>query len=222
MKKPMLISLVLATILATAVGLWGVFKVMTVADQVSRLSLDSRCKVSVFGIAESLSRQPKLIVQTALITVDQSLENENILQLGGFAFEIGNSNLRLVSMGNKVQYYIPMEKITDGDIIWNADERKLTVVVPEPIVDENFIELQQDPKQIIILGKSSWVDWASGKKSALEDAAKNNMRDYVIRAAKTSYYRDLAKENATRELKRILTAIIQPMVADATIQVEYR
>lgn len=187
------------------------------------LEVKAQTAISVFSIVESLQRHSKLIVQTALITVDQTLEKENILSLGNYAFELGSSNLRMISMGNRVQYYIPMQGISDSDINWISDTRTITVKIPHPIVDTEMVDIQQDPRQIIFLGNESWIDWARNTgKNELAQKAKDNLRQYVLRAAKTRYYISTAEENALREVERLLHTLIYPIDPQIKIIVEFK
>lgn len=222
-NKTVALYLIVVTLFVMITSVWAVHRVLSITAELGKVVVESNTNVSVFSVAESLQRQSKLIVQTALITVDQTLEKESILSLGGFAFELGSSNLRMVSMGNKVQYYIPMHKISDNDIQWNSETKVLTIRVPLPVVDSDMVELQENPRQIIFLGENSWFDWASGNGlPKLTQQAKEDMREYVLRTARTHYYMSLAKENAQRELERLLETIIRPMNLQARIIVEFK
>lgn len=222
-NKMVAIYLIIITLFVMITSVWAVHRVLSITAQLGKVVVESSTNISVFSVAESLHRQSKLIVQTALITVDQTLEKENVLSLGGFAFEFGSSNLRMVSMGNKVQYYIPMHKISDNDILWDSETETLTIRVPLPTVDSDMIELQDNPRQIIFLGENSWYDWASGNGvPKLTKQAQNNMREYVLRTARTHYYMSLAKENAQRELERLLETIVRPINPQARFIVEFK
>ncbi len=174
-------------------------------------------------MAESLHKQSKLVIQSALITVDQTLEKETVLSLGGFAFGLGTSNLRMVSMGNRVQYYIPLNDVAENDIVWDGEKKTLTLKVPAPVVDSDLVEIQQDPRQILFLGENSWFDWArGGGKPELAQEAKDNLRQYVLKTARTRYYMSMAEDNAAREMERLVQTLITPLEPEARVIVEFK
>ena len=178
---------------------------------------------TLYSVADSLQRQSKLVIQTALVTVDQSLEKENTLSLAGYAFDLGSSNLRMISLGNKVQYYVPLKEITETDIQWDSEKKTLTVKVPPPVADTEMVEIQTDPQQILFLGESSWFDWArGGGKTELAQEAKDNLRNYVLQTARSRYYMSLAEENAQRELERLLVTILYPIEPQTRIVIEFK
>jgi len=192
-------------------------------DRIEQIGFSERAVVSVWSVAENLQKQSKLIVQSALITVDQTVEKENIFSLGGFAFELGTSNLRMVAMGNKVQYYLPLNEIDISDINWNGETKILKVMCPLPVVDADMVEVQNDPRYILFLGNNCWFDWAKGgAQSELTAQAKESLREYVLRAAKTNYHISMAKENARHELYCFLSALLSPIEPDIHIVLEFK
>ncbi|MBQ7590300.1 MAG: DUF4230 domain-containing protein [Verrucomicrobia bacterium] len=221
--KTVLITLsvmILAGLLTVA---WITHRTLKTVENFTRTGLNSTTQLSVFSVAESLHKQSKLVIQSALITVDQSLEKETVLSLGGFAFGLGTSNLRMVSMGNRVQYYIPLNDVAESDIVWDGEKKTLTLKVPAPIVDSDLVEVQQDPRQILFLGEDSWFDWARGSgKSELAQEAKDNLRQYVLRTARTRYYMNMAEDNTAREMERLVHALIAPLEPEARVVVQFK
>ncbi|HQC41945.1 MAG TPA: DUF4230 domain-containing protein [Verrucomicrobiota bacterium] len=206
-------------------GLFGrlAYTITSTLKQAAKVEVSSSTNISIYSVANSLQRQSKLVVQTALVTVDQSMEKESVLSMGGFAFGLGTSSLRMISMGNRVQYYVPLKDITESDINWNSENKTLLIRVPPPIADSEMVEIQTDPKQILFLGKDSWFDWArGGGKTELAQEAKDNLRNYVLRTARSRYYMSLAEENAQRELERLLCTILYPIEPQCRIVIEFK
>ena len=103
--------LILFSILVLGLFGWLAYTVTSTLKQVAKVEVNSNTNISIYSVANSLQRQSKLVAQTALVTVDQSLEKESVLSMGGFAFGLGTSNLRRRSMGTRVQYYVPQKDI---------------------------------------------------------------------------------------------------------------
>ena len=215
--------LILFSILVLGLFGWLAYTVTSTLKQVAKVEVNSNTNISIYSVANSLQRQSKLVVQTALVTVDQSLEKESVLSMGGFAFGLGTSNLRMISMVNRVQYYVPLKDITESDINWNSENKTLLIKIPPPIADSEMVEIQTDPKQILFLGEDSWFDWArGGGKTELAQEAKDNLRNYVLRTARSRYYMSLAEENAHRELERLLGTILYPIEPQCRIIIEFK
>lgn len=215
--------LILFSVLVLVLFSWLAYTITSTLKQVAKVEVNSNTSISIYSVANSLQRQSKLVVQTALVTVDQSLEKESVLSMGGFAFGLGTSNLRMISMGNRVQYCVPLKDITESDINWNSENKTLLIKIPPPIADSEMIEIQTDPKQILFLGEDSWFDWArGGGKTELAQEAKDNLRNYVLRTARSRYYMGLAEENAQRELERLLGTILYPIEPQCRIVIEFK
>lgn len=146
-----------------------------------------------------LQQESKIIVLTAELTVD--VERSSTKRFMWDYYNLGTTTVRMKVPGNKVQYYIPTDSLDEKSIAWDADKQELVLNLPDPILDEEIVEVQSDPKLIQVQKDIGWarLDAYSGK--AMENQIKSELREKVIEAGKHELLLEKAKVNAEKVIK---------------------
>lgn len=163
-----------------------------------------------------LHEQSKLVVLSADITVEVTRTSSKILW---DVLDFGDTVATIRTRNNKAQYFVPLNKITAQDFHFSANNRSLTLTVPEPRVDEEIVEVQSDPNQIEVQSKVGWgrLNKRSGELARVE--AKRGLREAVVAEAKSQTYIDLARKNAKEKIGAFMLPSITPLgVTNLTVE----
>ncbi len=148
-----------------------------------------------------LQQESKIVVLTAELTVD--VERSSTKRFMWDYYDLGTTTVRMKVPGNKVQYYIPADSLDENSITWDHERQELVLNLPDPILDEDIVEVQSDPRLIQVQKDIGWarLDAYSGK--AMEDQIKSELREKVIEAGKHELLLEKAKRNAEKVIKEL-------------------
>jgi hypothetical protein len=166
--------------------------------------------------ATRLRQEAKLVVLSADITVEVTRTSSKIVW---DLLDFGDTVARVRSRGNRAQYFVALEKITESDFHLSNNSQSLRVTVPEPRVDETIVEVQTDPDQMEIKTDVGWgrLDKRSGELARTE--AKKSMRQAIISEAKSPRYAEEARDSARKKVAALLTPLVTQMgVTNLTVE----
>jgi hypothetical protein len=106
-------------------------------------------------------------------------------------------------MGNKVQYYIPADSLSEKSIVWDHERQEIVIDLPDVILDEDIVEVQSDPKKIMIKKDIGWARFDAYSGKAMEDQIRSELRNKVIDAGKHELLLEKAKANAEKVIKEL-------------------
>lgn len=170
-------------------------------------------------IQTSVSRlrdEAKLVVLSADVTVEVTRTSSKILF---DRVDFGDTVTTVRTKGNRAQYFVDLNGITERDFHLRGDGKSLIVSVPQPRVDETIVEVQSDPNQVEVQTKVGWLrtDKRSGELTRTE--AKQALREAVIAEAKSKIYVDLARKNAEEKVIGFLEPVVKQLgVTNITVQ----
>ena len=164
--------------------------------------------------ATRLRQEAKLVVLSADITVEVTRTSSKIVW---DLFDFGDTVATVRTRGNRAQYFVALDKITEKDFVVKGGS--LRVTVPEPRVDESIVEVQTDPEQMEIKTQVGWgrLDKRSGELARVE--AKKSLRPAVISEAKSPRYAEEARDSARKKIAGLLNPLVTQMgVTNMTVE----
>jgi hypothetical protein len=224
---PMAFAIVgLAIIIA---GTVIVMKIIRVGEKVGEGAIDAPSRIAasladafktkvthttvINSTLQSLKHDPKLVVLTATVNVEITKENEKALW--GMVY-MGKSKARIKAYGNKVQYVVPMDSITETNFFYDDIHKRIVVTIPPPRFDEEIVEVQSNPSMMEVETEVGWgrLDKFSGE--ILRDTARRDLRPAVVREGKSELLMERARTNARKTVQKML----QPMAESLNQHVE--
>lgn len=162
---------------------------------------------------QSLKHDPKLVVLTASVNVEITKESDKTLW--GIV-DMGKTKARIKAYGNKVQYVVPMDNITETNFFYDDIHKRIVVTIPPPRFDEEIVEVQSNPSMMEIETEVGWgrLDKFSGE--LLRDTARRDLRPAVVREGKNELLAEKARANARKTVQKML----QPMAESLNQHVE--
>jgi hypothetical protein len=162
---------------------------------------------------QSLKHDPKLVVLTASVNVEITKESEKTLW--GLV-DMGKTKARIKAYGNKVQYVVPMQGLSEKDFVYDDVHKRIVVTIPPPQFDDEIVEVQSNPAMMEIETDVGWgrLDKFSGE--LLRDTARRDLRPAVVREGKSDLLLEKARMNARSAVQKIL----QPMAESLNEHVE--
>lgn len=123
------------------------------------------------------------------------------------------TTLRMVARDNRVQYYLPVDKLIEENIQWDSITNKLTLFMPDLQLDEELVEVQTDPSKIWIMTEKGFydrvMDWFSGETLRNQTLMRSKLRELVLQEARSPENLALARKNAAQELKLFAKALAE-------------
>jgi len=164
--------------------------------------------------ATRLRQEAKLVVLSADITVEVTRTSSKIVW---DLLDFGDTVATVRTRGNRAQYFVDLEKITEKD--FDVRGGSLHVTVPEPRVDESIVEVQTDPSQIEVKTQVGWgrLDKRSGELARAE--ARKSLRQAIISEAKSPRYAEEARDSARKKITGLLNPLVSQMgVTNLTVE----
>jgi hypothetical protein len=169
---------------------------------------------------DRLRDESKLVVYTANVSVMITKTSEKKALFG--KLDLGSTTVRLRAAGNKAQIIVPLKQLAAGDFYYNPDQKKLTVTIPPPRVDESLVEVQTDPAFYELETDLGWARLDSLSGDFLREQARRDLRPSVVAEASDPRIIEKAKESARQKIAALLQPALTPISADATVAVEFK
>ena len=147
-----------------------------------------------------LQQESKIVVMTAELAVEIERSSSKILWDW---YHLGTTTVEMKVPGNKVQYYIPADSLDEKSIFWDPDKQELVLDLPDVILDEDIVEVQSDPRKVMIKKEIGWARFDAYSGKAMEDQIRSELRGKVIEAGKHELLLEKAKRNAEKVIKEL-------------------
>lgn len=178
-------------------------------------------RVSVTTIVRTaigeIQNKPKLVVMTA--DVDAEVVKARGTEWGYMYW--GTTTVTLRARENRVQYVIPTEKITAKDFYFDNPTRELRIIVPQPMVDPDVVDVQSDPKKIDVKTDLGWAHFDRWSGEPLRQEARHDLRQAVIGAGRHSLLLNQARNNARLQIEKLLSPMAEHLAPGVKISVVF-
>jgi len=221
----------LAIVLICAMAFGLLYRCMRISGEVAtkvadRLAVAFKPTVSfstvLYSSLDHLTRESKLVVLTAEVTVQIEKESQSEWKVFGMAIPRGTTRVLLRAPGNKVQFVVPLQGVKAEDFRYDSMRKRLVLSVPSPVVDPEVVEVQNDPSKIELKTDVGWgrLDRYSGQ--FLRDQARQELRPTVIQEASQEYLQSKAQTNAIQALKKMLEPLAADLQPGVELDIEFR
>jgi hypothetical protein len=156
-----------------------------------------------------LQQEAKFVVMTAQINVEVRRSSEKVAFYN--LLDFGDTVATVRTRNNKAQYYVDLSHMADSDFQLNANAKSLVVMIPDPRVDEEIVEVQTDPSQIEIETEVGWGRLSARSGQRVKDEAVAALRQAVIDEARAAIYVKLARDNAKEKIAGLLSPLVSQM-----------
>ncbi len=192
-----------------------------VAENIARASQPQVTTNTVIQTSlERLRDESKLVVYTADVAVMITKFSDKKVLYG--KIDLGTTTVRLRAAGNKAQIVIPLKDLAEGDFKFDETEKRLTVTIPAPQVDETLVEVQTDPTYYEIETELGWARLDKFSGDFLREQAKRDLRPAVILEASNPRIRKAAEESGSEKVAALLEAAVKPLIPEATVAVQFK
>lgn len=165
-----------------------------------------------------LKRKAKLVVLSAKVAVLVEARNDKKYELGPFTVPAGTTTVLVRAQDNRVQYVIPLEAVSESNCRYEAALNRLTVRLPHPIVDEEIVELAQNPEVKIDVG---WARMGIQSGRHLLEKAKGAIRQSVLHEATNPVYHGASRDAGREAAMKLLEPSIARIPGNVTVSIEF-
>jgi hypothetical protein len=162
-------------------------------------------KTLVISTLDDVKVTPKLVVLTA--KVNATVEKSSSTTWGFIDF--GTTTVRVVARDNLIQYTIPLDDLSSNSFQYDSTTQTLTLLVPRPRIDTQFVSVQSDPELIDVETSNGWAKLDHYSGAPLRTEARAELRDATILEGIKPWVRD----EADRGGKKALTDLLKPLAA---------
>ena len=177
-------------------------------------------KTVIHGQFARIETTPKLVVMTDTINVEVVRSSEKRALWG--LLNLGTTEVRLRAPGNKIQFVVPLGKVTADDFSYDAAARKVTVRVPAPVLDTDLVEVQSDPAKIEVQTSVGWARLSAYSGKSLEEKSRAALRQEVLAAADTPAMHDLARVQAEKALRGFFGDLAAALADGVRMEFEFK
>ncbi len=220
----LIVSIIAGTYVIVTVLKLGQKVVEAPAKMVAGIQDAFRPRVTVNTVISTtldrLKNESKLVVLTARVNVEITKESEKSVLWG--KVDLGSTRVRLKAVGNKIQYYVPLEKIEREAFKYDDFHKRITVTVPAPKFDEQMVDVQSDPSMMEVQSQVGWGRLDSYSGGFLRDQARRDLRPAVVQEGKNEMYQEKARTNARVALKKLLEPLAGSLKDGIELEVEFK
>ena len=163
----------------------------------------TKIKESAKGYSGKSDFTSKFVVLTQ--SVDVELSRNEVSTICGI--NVGEGDLIVTYKDNKVQYYVDLERLSDQDIQFDMDSKTVNIYIASPKLDEDMVEVQSNPENIIKKDNSSWLKIGIDIDK-MKDDIQAKVRREVLEAGSHDMYKASARRNAKEKLKELFNKIL--------------
>lgn len=172
----------------------------------------------IYSTLGQIKKENKLVVQTSEINL--IIKKSNTKKILWDSFSLGTTEVEMRIPGNKVQYIITPELLSETNFIFDEQKQEIIFKPPLPLVDEEIVEVQTDPEKIEIKKDIGWARFANQSGKYLEDSIKKELKSAIINEAKNDLRLKEAQKNAAEAIKKILEINIKKQNSHYPIQIQ--
>jgi hypothetical protein len=157
-----------------------------------------------------------------LVVFEQNIDLEIFKeeQMRRFADYIpwGKASVRLKVQGNRVQFYVPLDRLSADNFVFDRRSGVLTVEVPPVVLDQEMVSVQSDPAMILEEKNGSWVPFSTDVEKLSVDA-RAELKNQVILTANDQRVRDQARQAARAKLEQLFLLMRNSLNQDVKLQI---
>jgi hypothetical protein len=200
----------------------GAGTVNTTVEQIGalpeRLAGALRPQVNIETIVSTaigpLREEGKLVVMTTEVNVEVAKTSEKRI-LWDY-LDLGDTTTRLRVRENRVQYYIPIDRLTIDNMEFDPVENCLVLRVPEPILDTELVDVQSDPGKMDVETDVGWARLQSFSGEYVENEARRELRGAVINEGRNPLLIDRARKEAEAAVLELFE-VVKPALKDGVL-----
>lgn len=134
---------------------------------------------------------------------------------------LGKTTVTVRASGNRIQYYVPLDRITADDFAFDPPSKKLTLRLAVPAVDEEMVEVQSDPAKIEIQTDIGWARLDKYSGQFLRDEAKRDLRPTVIEQGRAAEHVERAKANTKAAVEKLMAPLLAGLKSDVVFEIAF-
>lgn len=208
-------------------GTFLLYKIITIPEKTMRfLKQEFATEVNITNISyhflEKVRKESKLVVMTAEVSVNIERSSKKIKKILWVHLNLGTTVVEIKIPGNKVQYILPVDHMSADDFKFDSETRELTVLIPSPIIDKEIVEVQNDPAKITVRKQIGWGRLQEYSGKYLEKRIKADLRNEVIKAARSELLVEKARENAITTVTNLIKNLLKKHASDVKIIVKFK
>jgi hypothetical protein len=154
-----------------------------------------------------LNQQIKVVVLTPELSVWVTRNKET--RWAWDLVYLGTTTVNIMAPGNRAQYYVPLDRVGERNLIFDVAHKTLTLALPSPILDSGMVEVQSDPTKIQVRTEVGWASFDRYEGEAERTEARKALRQAVLESAKGEAFAALARENCRKKLARFLRTVME-------------
>lgn len=187
----------------------------TLADAF-RPSVESTVILS--GVINDLHAEGKLVVLTADVTAES--QSSTAKRIFFDMIDAGTTTVR-VRAPARVQYIVPLEDVTRDNFLYDAEARRVVLILPRPRLDTTIVEVSTDPAEIEVDRDVGWLrlELFSGRFN--EERARRLLRDAAVEAGRSGQWLDEAQESARTSLRSLLEPLMNALQDDVQFDIVF-
>ena len=162
-------------------------------------------------------KEQKFVVFTQEINVPIDKDEDNRILWDWIS--LGSARLKVKFIGNKVQYYVPMNEIKDEHILYDSEKRTIKIICPPIHIDKEMVFIQHDPDKIQKEENGSWSPLGPKMKD-LNDEIYKGIKDKTLILGNKKEYRQLAQEAAKEKLEQIFNKVLGEFLRKENLNLE--
>jgi hypothetical protein len=158
----------------------------------------------VHSSVQELQRQSKLVVLSGSITVYVS---EHDPPAAFFGVPLGDgADVLVVAPENHFQYVVSLKDLSPADFAVDLFGNKVTVTVPAPVLDEEIVEVQSNPRKIVGMSSLGLLRFSADN---VRELAQRRLRPKVLEQARTKWIEEEARRVAELSLRSLLSPLVK-------------
>ena len=169
-------------------------------------------------VIDDLRQQKRLLVYQH--HVDVVICKEQVTEALQSIFST-TSTARVAYHNNKVQWYVDLSGVQEGDFVVDDEGKTVVVKIGRPVLDEEMVVVQTEGDQIQVESERGWASWPSTPTELVEDA-KNAMKAEILEAARTRENIAIAENYASLTVKQLVRGLLGKERMGYEVKVEFR
>ncbi len=162
----------------------------------------------------------KMVVLTAEISVNLKKASGKTIFMD--MISLGTTTVEILVPQNKIQYVVYTASLTPDCFKYDDKAELLELELPEPVLDEDIVEIQSNPDLIQVQKSIGWARLSAYSGKALEDQLKGEIRKQVIQEGKNELLSDKAFMEAQKIFEDLLSGIIKEIPGSKKIKILIR
>jgi hypothetical protein len=153
----------------------------------------------------TFKKEAKLVPFSAEMSAESSFTSSKKV----LGVNMGDTKVDVKVSGCRVQYYLPLDAIRECDFDFDERTKIWRVVIPQPILDEDFISIPSDPNCWHIKKEIGWGRLEKDSGVECETKARQELRPTIIRQANNPLLLGEARREGERMVKELLEAVLK-------------